>query len=94
MSAGTDSCRSGVPETDFSRYMVGETDNRRYMVSCCIGRYTVREANVGRCTVRGACLAVRGACLESGDGFPLLWGARDRVRTLYGGGKLVTDVIW
>ena len=94
MTPGTDSGRFELPETDFRRYMVGETDNRRYMVSCCFGRYTLREANVGSCTVRGACLAVRGAYLESGDGFPPLWGASDRVRTLYGGGKLVTDVIW
>ena len=68
MNPGTDSGRFELPETDFRRYMVGETDNRRYMVSCCFGRYTLREANVGSCTVRGACLAVRGAYLESGDG--------------------------
>ena len=68
MSVGMDSCRSGVPETDFRRYMVGETDNRRYMVSWCFRRYMVREAN-GLDVVRQGQLAVsRGtvAC-RSGD---------------------------
>ena len=68
MSAGTDSCGSGVPETDFRRYMVGETDDRCYMVSWCFRRYMVREANVLDVVWRGQLAVSPGtdAC-RSGD---------------------------